>query len=274
MAMSSLRLRLALNLKLRSVAAVSFARRWPGTRCTAGHADARHATSSTNEQLILGIESSCDETGAAVVSTTRGLLGEALASQTESHAKHGGVVPDLARDLHVAAMDDVVAEALRDANVSPEQLTAVAVTIGPGLSLCLKVGVAKATKLAHQYQLSFIPVHHMEAHALVARMPLHDDDAQGGHLRVIVRRAQLPAGAVARPGVVRGGRVQCARLQLGVAAAVRRRQSIRPGADPAAVPAPAPRRPDLDRRDAGVAGAVARGKGTRSLARGKALGRF
>ena len=121
--------------------------------------------------MVLGIESSCDETGAAVVSATRGVLGESLASQTKAHAMHGGVVPDLARDLHERAIDDVVQDALDKANVEPNQLSAVAVTIGPGLSLCLKVGVAKARSFAFEHKLPLIPVHHMEAHALVARMP-------------------------------------------------------------------------------------------------------
>ena len=120
--------------------------------------------------VILGIETSCDDTGAAVVTGDGRVLGEALASQGEIHARWGGVVPNLAREAHESAIDDVVARALAAANVSPENLSAVAVTVGPGLSMCLRVGVVKAQDLCHEHGLPIVPVHHMEAHALVARV--------------------------------------------------------------------------------------------------------
>ncbi|KAI7841398.1 hypothetical protein COHA_005015 [Chlorella ohadii] len=120
--------------------------------------------------LILGIESSCDDTGVAVVSASGRVLGESLASQADIHAAWGGVVPKLAQEAHEAAIDGCVEAALAAAGVRPEQLDAVAVTIGPGLSLCLRVGVLKARQLAAAHRLPLIPVHHMEAHALVARL--------------------------------------------------------------------------------------------------------
>eukprot|EP00897_Mesotaenium_endlicherianum_P009810 jgi/Mesen1/8858/ME000053S08266 len=120
-------------------------------------------------QFILGIETSCDETGAAVIGTNGRVLGEALASQAELHAEWGGVVPALAQGEHERAIDGVVAEALSRAGISEADLAAVAVTIGPGLSLCLRVGVTKARLIAKRHQLPLVPVHHMEAHALVAR---------------------------------------------------------------------------------------------------------
>lgn len=89
--------------------------------------------------LILGIESSCDDTGVAVVSASGRVLGESLASQADIHAAWGGVVPKLAQEAHEAAIDGCVEAALAAAGVRPDQLDAVAVTIGPGLSLCLRV---------------------------------------------------------------------------------------------------------------------------------------
>lgn len=120
--------------------------------------------------LILGIETSCDETGAAVVTTDGRVLGEALASQAELHASWGGVVPLLAKGEHAKAIDGVVGEALAQAGAVEGGLSAVAVTVGPGLGLCLQVGVRKARAIARAHQLPLIAVHHMEAHALVARM--------------------------------------------------------------------------------------------------------
>ena len=121
--------------------------------------------------VILGIETSCDDTGAAVIAGDGRVLGEAITGQSEIHARWGGVVPNLAREAHEEAIDDVVRRALAEADVAPEQLSAVAVTVGPGLSMCLRVGVLKAQSLCHEHDVPIVPVHHMEAHALVARVP-------------------------------------------------------------------------------------------------------
>ena len=123
------------------------------------------------ERLVLGIESSCDDTGVAVVSTSGRILGESLATQVDVHAGWGGVVPKLAEEAHQAAIDACVQEALDKAGITADNLDAVAVTIGPGLSLCLRVGVLKAREIAANAHLPLIPIHHMEAHALVARLP-------------------------------------------------------------------------------------------------------
>ena len=139
-------------------------------RAGASRLDARGRVPVGARTVILGIETSCDDTGAAVVTGDGRVLGEALASQGEIHARWGGVVPNLAREAHESAIDDVVARALAAANVSPENLSAVAVTVGPGLSMCLRVGVVKAQDLCHEHGLPIVPVHHMEAHALVARV--------------------------------------------------------------------------------------------------------
>eukprot|EP00877_Chromochloris_zofingiensis_P002651 jgi/Chrzof1/12387/Cz06g32180.t1 len=125
---------------------------------------------SSRPLLILGIESSCDDTGAAVVTSSGTVLGETLATQADIHAQWGGVVPSLAKEAHQAAIDRVVDEALQQAQLTADQLDAVAVTIGPGLSLCLDVGVRKARAVCRSAGIPLVPIHHMEAHALIARM--------------------------------------------------------------------------------------------------------
>lgn len=120
---------------------------------------------------VLGIESSCDDTGAAVLTGTGSVLGEALASQARIHEEWGGVVPKLAQKAHSDAIDATVDEALKRAGVSAAELTAVAVTVGPGLGLCLEVGVRKALQIAAEHRLPLVRVHHMEAHTLVTRLP-------------------------------------------------------------------------------------------------------
>eukprot|EP00892_Ulva_mutabilis_P011995 jgi/Ulvmu1/9168/UM005_0266.1 len=136
--------------------------------CTT-HTRAAHAAAA-GEHLILGIESSCDDTGVAVVSSSGRILGEALATQEEVHKRWGGVVPSLAQEAHAEAIDDVVDQAMQSAGITYSNLDAVAYTIGPGLSLCLRVGAGKARQLAHSHNLPLVPCHHMEAHALVARL--------------------------------------------------------------------------------------------------------
>jgi N6-L-threonylcarbamoyladenine synthase len=94
-----------------------------------------------------------------------------LASQAGIHEQWGGVVPKLAQEAHQKAIDSTVDKALELAKIEPSKLTAVAVTCGPGLGLCLEVGVRKALKIAAEYRIPVIRVHHMEAHALVAKLP-------------------------------------------------------------------------------------------------------
>ena len=118
---------------------------------------------------VLGIETSCDDTGAAVVRSDGAILGEALASQHEIHECYGGVVPGLARDAHESNIDAVVERALRQAGLSAADVDAVAVTIGPGLEICLRVGATFARALAQQYSKPFVAVHHLEAHCLLVR---------------------------------------------------------------------------------------------------------
>jgi N6-L-threonylcarbamoyladenine synthase len=121
--------------------------------------------------LVLGIESSCDDTGAAVVSSNGTILGEALASQSDVHEPFGGVVPGLARDEHAKAIDNVIATALRRAGLeSASQVDAIGVTVGPGLEICLRIGCNKAAELANLHGKPFVGIHHLEAHILMARL--------------------------------------------------------------------------------------------------------
>jgi N6-L-threonylcarbamoyladenine synthase len=115
---------------------------------------------------VLGIETSCDETAAAVYCGQRGLLSHALHSQIRLHAQYGGVVPELASRDHVQRISGLVRTALDQAGIEPAQLGGVAYTAGPGLIGALTVGAAVSAGLASALEVPLIPVHHMEAHLL------------------------------------------------------------------------------------------------------------
>jgi N6-L-threonylcarbamoyladenine synthase len=114
--------------------------------------------------LVLGIETSCDDTAAAVVSDGRNILSNVIASQTELHGAYGGVVPELASRRHVELITPVVAKALLDADVALEDLDAVAATQGPGLAGALLVGVSFAKALAFACGKPCVGIHHIEGH--------------------------------------------------------------------------------------------------------------
>ncbi|XP_006644093.1 probable tRNA N6-adenosine threonylcarbamoyltransferase, mitochondrial [Oryza brachyantha] len=146
------------------------------------------ASGSRADLLMLGIETSCDDTAAAVVRGDGEILSQVVSSQEDLLVKWGGVSPKMAEEAHALAIDQVVQKALDDANVSESDLSAVAVTVGPGLSLCLRVGVHKARQIAKAFRLPIVGVHHMEAHALVSRLVNKDLDfpflallISGGH---------------------------------------------------------------------------------------------
>ncbi|MBN1236982.1 MAG: tRNA (adenosine(37)-N6)-threonylcarbamoyltransferase complex transferase subunit TsaD [Gammaproteobacteria bacterium] len=119
---------------------------------------------------ILGIETSCDETGVAVYDTARGLVAEALASQTAVHAPFGGVVPELASRDHIAKLTPMVQGVLADAGLGLGELDAVAYTAGPGLIGALMVGGSLAASLAYALGIPAVPVHHMEGHLLASML--------------------------------------------------------------------------------------------------------
>lgn len=114
--------------------------------------------------LVLGIETSCDETAAAVVVDGRGIRSNVVASQADLHRRFGGVVPELASRKHVERLLPVTDEALEQAGVTLRDLTAVAVTNGPGLVGALMVGVAAAKSLALSLDLPLVGVNHLEGH--------------------------------------------------------------------------------------------------------------
>ena len=116
------------------------------------------------EIKILGIESSCDETAAAVVVNGRKVLSNVISSQIETHKLYGGVVPEIASRKHIENIDGVVKEALEVANVTLDEIDAVAVTYGPGLVGALLVGVAHAKALAYTAGKPLVGVHHIEGH--------------------------------------------------------------------------------------------------------------
>ena len=113
---------------------------------------------------ILGIETSCDETGAAVVEDGRRVLSNVVASQARIHARYGGIVPEVASRHHLEGLVPVVEAALKEARCRWSDLDAVAVTYGPGLSGSLLVGVNLAKALAFARSLPFVGIHHLEAH--------------------------------------------------------------------------------------------------------------
>ena len=115
---------------------------------------------------VLGIETSCDETGVAVYDSEQGLLGDALYSQVEMHAEYGGVVPELASRDHVRKLLPLVKETLAKADTTPEQLDAIAYTAGPGLIGALMVGASTGRAMALAWDIPAIGVHHMEGHLL------------------------------------------------------------------------------------------------------------
>lgn len=121
-------------------------------------------------QILLAIESSCDETAAAIVQDDFTVVSSVVSSQIALHAKWGGVVPGIASKQHVVAMNGVIKEALETANVAPEELSAVAVTVGPGLPGSLATGISAAKALCLAWQKPFVAVNHLEGHLFSAEL--------------------------------------------------------------------------------------------------------
>ena len=115
-------------------------------------------------KLILSIESSCDETSAAVVRDGREVLSNIIASQIETHKKYGGVVPEVASRMHIEVISGVVTEALEKANVKLEDIDAIGVTYGPGLVGALLVGLQYAKGLSYSLKKPLVGVNHIEGH--------------------------------------------------------------------------------------------------------------
>ena len=113
---------------------------------------------------ILAIESSCDETAAAVIHNGREVRSNVISSQIELHKLYGGVVPEIASRKHIEKINQVIEEALKEANVTLDDIDAIGVTYGPGLVGALLVGVAEAKAIAYAKNLPLVGVHHIEGH--------------------------------------------------------------------------------------------------------------
>lgn len=141
---------------------------------------------------ILGIETSCDETGIAIYDEEQGILSHRLYSQIAVHADYGGVVPELASRDHVRKTIPLVKEVLAEASLTPQDLDGVAYTAGPGLIGALLVGCSIGRSLAYGWDLPAVPVHHMEGHLLA---PMLEEDVpefpfiallvSGGHTMLV-----------------------------------------------------------------------------------------
>lgn len=143
--------------------------------------------------LILAIESSCDETAAAVVKNGREVLSNVISSQIDLHTLYGGVVPEIASRKHIEKINQVIEEALSQAGVTLEEITAVGVTYGPGLVGALLVGVAEAKAIAYAAGKPLVGVHHIEGH-VSANFIEHPDleppfvclIVSGGHTHLVI----------------------------------------------------------------------------------------
>jgi N6-L-threonylcarbamoyladenine synthase len=136
------------------------------------------------ETLVLGIETSCDETSASVVRGGREILSNIIVSQAQLHAEYGGIVPEIAARAHVEALTPAIGEALLQADATFWDLGAVAATLGPGLIGALLVGVAEAKSMAAVLEIPFLGVNHLEAH--IYSNLLHDPAARFPALALII----------------------------------------------------------------------------------------
>ncbi len=137
-----------------------------------------HNADDARPILCLGIESSCDETAAAIVDSDRNILSHIIYSQIPEHQKYGGVVPELAARAHILAIDDVVRQTLARAGKSISDIDVIAATAGPGLIGGVLIGWMAATGIAQSAAKPLVAVNHLEGHALVPR--LHAASAAGG----------------------------------------------------------------------------------------------
>ena len=150
---------------------------------------------------VLGIETSCDETGIAIYDPDAGLLANMLHSQADMHAEFGGVVPELASRDHIRRIIPLIRSALQDAGLAGNQLHGIAYTAGPGLIGALLVGAATGRSLAYGWNIPAVAVHHMEAHLLAPmlennppRYPFIALLVSGGHTQLV--QVNLPGDYV------------------------------------------------------------------------------
>ncbi|MDQ0216473.1 N6-L-threonylcarbamoyladenine synthase [Oikeobacillus pervagus] len=143
---------------------------------------------------VLGIETSCDETAAAIIKNGTEIISNVVSSQIESHKRFGGVVPEIASRHHVEQVTIVLEQALKDASMTPENLDAIAVTKGPGLVGALLIGVNAAKALAFAHKIPLVGVHHIAGHIYANRLvkemqfPLLSLVVSGGHTELVYMR--------------------------------------------------------------------------------------
>lgn len=142
---------------------------------------------------ILGIETSCDETGVAIYDEEKGLIANQLYSQIALHAEYGGVVPELASRDHLKKTIPLIQAALAEANCKPSDIDAIAYTAGPGLIGALLVGASIGRSLAYAWRVPIVPVHHMEGHLMAAFLDENQPSfpfvallVSGGHTQLIL----------------------------------------------------------------------------------------
>ena len=143
--------------------------------------------------LILGLESSCDETAAAVIKNGRTVLSNVISSQIDIHKEYGGVVPEIASRKHIERINTVIEEALKEAGVGLKDLDAIGVTYGPGLVGALLVGVAEAKAICFAADIPLVGVHHIEGHVSANYIENKDLEppflcliVSGGHTHLVV----------------------------------------------------------------------------------------
>jgi N6-L-threonylcarbamoyladenine synthase len=145
-----------------------------------------------NSMYVLGIETSCDETGVAIYHDRKGLIAHLLYSQVEMHSDYGGVVPELASRDHIRKLVPLIKQALRESRLRSEDINGIAYTAGPGLMGALLVGAATARSLAWTWQIPSVAVHHMEGHLLAPMLEKNPPDfpfvallISGGHTLLV-----------------------------------------------------------------------------------------
>ena len=149
------------------------------------------------DEIILAIESSCDETAIAILKNNQELLANVISTQIAVHQKFGGVMPEVASRLHVENISCVLKEALEQAKVKMEDITAIAVTSGPGLIGALHVGLQCAKTLALIYDKPLIPVHHLAGHIYAneyvtpLKFPCLAIVVSGGNTELVIMKKHL-----------------------------------------------------------------------------------
>ena len=151
----------------------------------------------TTDTLILAIETSCDETSVSVIKNGTKILSNTVLSQIDSHKRFGGVVPEVASRHHVEGITATIQESLETANVSMNDVNAIAVTQGPGLIGALLIGINAAKALAFAYDKTIIPVHHIAGHIYANHLeqpltfPLMALIVSGGHTELVYMKDHL-----------------------------------------------------------------------------------